>query len=275
MTRLKNILSIAIPVLCCFIALTLVTPDKVLAQEEPLYLVFEFMRVDNEQETAYQETETFWKKIHQQRVKSGEIIGWDLWSLRPGGENQGYQYLTVTLYNDPVKMMSGSPIMEHARKAYPKLSDVQLTKKFEQTAASRDLAIRLYLEEIAGTSGNEEMKVGTVASIDMMKAKEGMAQDYENAENEIFKPWHQSQVDADQKGSWGLLRIMNPIGTDTYASHITVNMYRNWTQMLGGDSDGSDESDSSSLPGEEEIQKGLETRDMKWVYLAVLQEMVR
>ena len=46
--------------------------------QEKTYLVFEFMRVDNNQENAYQETESFWEKIHKQRVKNGDIIGWDL-----------------------------------------------------------------------------------------------------------------------------------------------------------------------------------------------------
>jgi hypothetical protein len=43
------------------------------------------------------------EKIHDQRVKNGNIIGWDLWSLQPGGEDQGYQYLTVQIFTDPVK----------------------------------------------------------------------------------------------------------------------------------------------------------------------------
>ncbi|HSQ47191.1 MAG TPA: hypothetical protein VLM44_09760, partial [Lutibacter sp.] len=62
--------------------------------QDKLYLLFEFMKVDNEQEQAYMETESFWEKIHEQRTKNGEILGWDLWSLQPGGEDQGYQYLT-------------------------------------------------------------------------------------------------------------------------------------------------------------------------------------
>lgn len=36
-----------------------------LAQDK-LYLVFEFMQVDNEQEASYAETEEFWQKIHGQ-----------------------------------------------------------------------------------------------------------------------------------------------------------------------------------------------------------------
>ena len=80
------------------------------------------MKVDNEQEAAYAETEAFWEKIHQQRAKNGDIIGWDLWALQPGGEDQGFQYMTVNLYNDPVKMMSGGDgdtFMASAKAAYP------------------------------------------------------------------------------------------------------------------------------------------------------------
>ena len=32
--------------------------------QEKIYLLFEFMRVDNEQEVAYMETEGFWENIH-------------------------------------------------------------------------------------------------------------------------------------------------------------------------------------------------------------------
>ena len=61
------------------------------AQEKP-YLVFEFIKVDNEQESDYFETENLWQRLHEACVKNGNIIGWDLWSLRPGGEDQGFQY---------------------------------------------------------------------------------------------------------------------------------------------------------------------------------------
>lgn len=73
--------------------------DNTAIAQDKLYLVFEFMKVDNEQESAYWETESFWEKIQVQRTKNGDILGWDLWSLQPGGEDQGFQYLTVTLYN--------------------------------------------------------------------------------------------------------------------------------------------------------------------------------
>ena len=87
--------------------MALFTTVAIAQEEEPLFLLFEFMHVDEGQGTAYLETEAFWEKVHVQRVKNGDCIGWDLWRLEPSGQKQGSQYMTVSLYNDPVKMMDG------------------------------------------------------------------------------------------------------------------------------------------------------------------------
>ncbi len=162
--------------------------------QDKLYLVFEFMKVDNEQEADYNETEAFWEKIHAERAKNGDIIGWDLWSLQPGGEEQGSQYLTVQLYDDPVKMMRGgswAQLMERAKAAYPKMSEDDLMKKINHSSKTRDLTHRVYLEQIASTKDDFDMPIGTVASIDLMKVAAGDGGKYEKAEMEVFLPNHQ------------------------------------------------------------------------------------
>ena len=241
--------------------------------QDKLYLVFEFMKVDNEQESDYRDTESFWQKIHEQRVKNGDIIGWDLWSLKPGGENQGFQYLTVNLYDDPVKMFEGSgDFMKAVKDAYPDMSEETLREKLGKTGKTRDLAVRIYMEEIATTNGDFEMAIGTIASIDMMKVTFGNRNAYEKAETEVFQPWHQKQVDAGSKGSWGLLRYMSPIGTETYASHITVNMYKDYSQFFNNRSTGWDELTDKQIKA---VQDGIATRDMKYVYMAKLIKKAR
>ena len=240
--------------------------------QEKLYLIFEFMKVDNTQETAYAETEALWEKIHQQRVKNGDIIGWDLWSLAPGGEDQGYQYMTVTVFNDPLKMFKGGDFMGAVKAAYPGMSDAELTKKFEGTSQSRDLAVRIYAQEIDATKGEFEMPLGTVASIDMMKVALENYGKYEKAESEIFKPLHQKAVDAGAKGNWGLIRFMSPIGSDTYASHMTVNMYKDYEQMLNQNIN----FEGAATPAQTKaMQEGLAARDMKYVYIGNLIRKVR
>lgn len=246
--------------------------NNVIAQDK-LYLVFEFMKVDNDQENEYADVETFWEKIHEQRVKNGDILGWDLWSLQPGGEDQGYQYLTVTLFNDPVKMMAGTGGFNTALKnAYPKMSDEALAKKFNETSKARDLAVRLFLERINGTKDDFEVPLGTVASINLMKVAPDNYESYEKAESEIFKPLHQKEVDAGMREHWDLLRIMSPYGSDTYATHITVDMYKNYEQVFS-----TNNSDTPSMTKDQmqKIQDALTTRDLKYQYMASLIKRVR
>jgi hypothetical protein len=85
------------------------------------------MKVDNEQENAYMDTENFGKDSWP-ACKKWNIIGWDLWSLQPGSEDQGYQYLTVQIFTDPVKWCRAEVILYAAKKAYPNMSDEDFMK---------------------------------------------------------------------------------------------------------------------------------------------------
>lgn len=243
--------------------------------QEKLYLVFEFMKVDNEQETAYMETEEFWEKIQEQRVKAGDVMGWDFWTLSPGGEMQDFQYLTVSLYEDPVKMMDGSSwvdLMDRAKAAYPNMSEDDLMTKINSSAKTRDLAVRIYAEEIDRTKDEFDMPLGMVAEVDMMKVDLMKYASYEKAESEVFKPIHQKAVDDGSKGSWALIRFMSPIGSDTYASHMTVNMFKDYKQALNQNVD---YQEGATAAQTKRMEEGLATRDMKYVYLAKLLRKVR
>ncbi len=244
--------------------------NMAIAQEglEDLYLMFEFMHVDNEQESAYAETENIWEKVHEQRVINGDCIGWDLWSLSPGGEKQGAQYLTVSLYNDPVKMMEGGDFGKAWSAAFPGISDEESNKKMEHTVKSRDLAYRLFLRQVDVAGQDYEMPLGTLAIINFMKAKPGQASDYEKMESEVFKPEHQRQIDAGARAMWGLMRNMMGYGTEAYASHITVDMFTGYDQLFNADAgEGPDMSEA--------YEKMNDLRDLKSMYHARLIKKIR
>lgn len=203
-------------------------------------------------------------------MKGGDILGWDLWALSPGGEQQGFQYLTVSLYNDPVKMMDGSSwanLMERAKAAYPNMSEVDLEKQLNHSSATRDLAVRIFTEEISTTKGEFTMPLGTVAQIDLMKVDLMNYDAYEKAEMEIFQPIHQKEVNAGRKANWGLIRFISPIGSDTYASHMTVSMFKDYKQALSQNIDWTEGATPASTKA---MQDGIALRDMKYVYMANL-----
>jgi len=256
--------------LLTFVMGLLMTFSMFSQSEDELYLKFEFMRVDEEQSEAYLNIERFWSGIHQERTNGNEIIGWDLWSLEPGGEDQGFQYLTVTLFSSFKAMIAGEEeFMKHAKDAYPEMSDEELNKTFESTAGTRDLAVRLYMVEIDQTDGSFDMPLGTMASMDLMMA---LNDDYESIESEIFKPTHQEAVDFGHKGSWGFLRVILPAGSDRYASHMTINMYKDVEQLASWSAPGGGE---SSMVHDMAIEQGLASRDLKKVYFAKLEMKVR
>jgi len=242
--------------------------------QEKVFLVFEFMKVDNNQEFSYWETESFWEKIHEQQVKNGDIVGWDLWSLKPGGENQGYQYLTVTVYNDIVKMFEGNQNFDETLKAaYPNMTDEEIQNKMTKTNKSRDLGVRMYLEVIKTTKDNFKMKTGMVATLDFMKATRSY-EEYENAEINTFLPMHQKAVDKGVKGNWQLIRVISPSGKKVRATHITASMYTGFNQLFGPQ----DAVWEDYKPSDEDklsVKNGLKTRDLNWTSIATLIKMVR
>jgi hypothetical protein len=152
------------------------------------------------------------------------------------------------------------------------MSDVELNEKFMNTANSRDLAARVFLEQIATTKDDFEMPLGTVAGINLMKVSDGDYEKYEKFETEIFQPMHQKEVDAGIRGNWGLMRFMLPVGSDVYASHITADMYKDYNQFFNG---GAIEGPALSEEQNRKIQEGITSRDLKFKYMATLIRKVR
>lgn len=242
-----------------------------LTQLDAQYLLFSWMKVDDTQWSNYLEVEEFWAGIHQERINSGEMTGWDLWSLQPAGTDQGAQYLVVHVFDSRAAMYNQSgDIMEYAKKAYPDLSDDELAGKFEMTAQSRDILWQNYLYVIDRTEGDFEMQEGTVSHMGLMKSTSG---DYEKMESEIFKPLHQKDVDAGIKGSWSMARMELPWGSDAYFSHITFNMFKDVDQFASYSPGGGNmELDTATGIA---VQEGLETRDMKSTVVATLIKKLR
>ncbi|MBS9525087.1 hypothetical protein KIH41_10900 [Litoribacter ruber] len=243
--------------------------------QEKKYMVFEFMKVETGNTINYMDHKDFLERIYKKAVEKGDISGWDFWSLKSGTDSGEFQYVTVTYYEDPVKMMNGIPLnklVEYGKEVYDTLNEQQLTKMLKDAETSRDLAVRSYMEEIARTDTEFEMKPGVLASFDLMKAVEGRFEEYEAAEKEVFQPFHQKRIDNDLMGGWRLLRTALPFGSEAKSTHMTMNFYRDYLQFFNSmeyeDLEASEEDKQA-------VERGLQSRDQKWVYLATLEKVVR
>lgn len=237
------------------------------AQQEK-YLVFEFMKVTDNQDADYWETETFWEKIHAERVRNGEIKSWDLWSLKPGGAEQAYQYVTVTIYKDAMSAMEASDIWEAAQRAYPLISDADLEKKIQKGDASRELSKRMYVSIVNGTDDDFKIDLGTVMKMNFLDALPGKLKEYEKAQNEIFLPRSQKLVDKGIMSHWALARVLMPSGSKVKTTHLSFDMFKNFQHYF--DSYAMEESVSSDAKTRLKEKEALKLRDLNWTYVGTL-----
>ena len=78
-----------------------------LSAQQTQYMVFEFIKVENDQLFDYIEFKDLMEKVYRQALNDKQIKGWDFWSLQSGADHGAFQYIMITYYDDPVKMMSG------------------------------------------------------------------------------------------------------------------------------------------------------------------------
>lgn len=246
-----------------------------LSAQQTQYMVFEFIKVNNEQLFEYIEFKDFMEKVYRQALNDKRIKGWDFWRVQNGQDQGNYQCIMVTYYDDPVKMMNGldeEAIIDYTKIAYPHLNHSQVRTLFQQSLSMRDLPTRLYMRELAATSDNFQFKPGVLASFDLMKAVEGKYSDYENAEIDVFKPIHQNKIDQGMMGHWSFLRAALPQGSEANSTHLTVNLYKDYVQFFNAQ-----EYEDMNQTAEErqKVNAGLNSRDQKWIYLATLENVVR
>ncbi len=240
------------------------------------YMVIEFVKVSSSQMVDYSENRDFLEKIYHEAVKEGDIVGWDLWSLQSGDNEGDFQYITVTYYKDPVKMMNGmtdTNFLNYAKKAYGEsLTELEIANVVDGIMSNRDLARRAYMVQVASTDDSFKMQPGVLASFDLMRAAEGRFSEYEHVEEDLYLPYHQKKIQANMMGRWMFLRTALPMGSEAEYTHMTLNFYKDYLQFFTS-------MEYTDMEASEEQQKameeGLSSRDQKWVYMATLVRAIR
>jgi hypothetical protein len=208
--------------------------DPALSQEEPT-VIYEvgYMKVAPEKAAEYLDLEQkTWKPIHQERVKSGLIVGWDLYAVwYPGGTDAPYQYVTVNTYDDLAKV-ENSFSEDLVRRAHPNVDMEDFTRK---TLAARDLArSELWIQRDLAKVDTEGVKVGDYLMIGYMKVPPGGVGDYLRMEREIYKPIHLTRIADGWIDNWGINQLFLPGGTGGEYNWATFQVYRDFGKMLGG-----------------------------------------
>lgn len=217
-----------------FVALVLLASNAI--AQKKTYLVFELIKVTPDKESDFTKVESFWEKMNEQRIKSGEILGWELWRMRD--INLEYQYVMVQVFNDPAKMLhkaDDAAFLTLAKKAFPAATDKDLLLSRNALIYNKDLSETFYIEQIDQTKGRFDLSIGAVMGINLMKVNPENYAKYENAESKIFKQEWQSRVNEGRLGAWSLLKVIpaKENGSESEISYVSLDKFKDFNQLYG------------------------------------------
>lgn len=222
--------------LLCFLTSTLLTSTAHGQDQPPTFLIVENMKVKPGMNTEYLNAETkVCKKIHQERIKSGNITNWTLYEVRyPSGTSAAYDYVTVT-------SVSGWDGLEKFYQGWDELFS-KLSKEDQavvnKTEKLRDLTMHQVVYQEDGIFKEDfATKPPKYLVVNYMSVPEGRWQEYYDMETKLVKPMHAEMMKSGKgRAAWGFYSQVAPYGQEQPYDAYTVDFFNTWQDMSGGGS---------------------------------------
>jgi hypothetical protein len=191
------------------------------------------MHVEPGNHADYQKMESIWKKIHESRMKSGELSNWNLYRVvSPYGSASDYNYIAMNTYIG-TKQLAGHYENEMMGEHLKILSEEEM-KWVNKTSDFRTLV----KEEIFQMRNHTRVDGDRAKFIrvNYMKFNEGFrGSDMGAVEEKYWKPVHMKGIEEGLMLNWGLYSLEYPYGANTEYSATTVDFFANMEQMLNQD----------------------------------------
>ncbi len=193
-----------------------------------LFVLVECMNVQPENNDRYLAIEKdIWKPLHLERIKQGNIAGWFLYKVWFTGSDDSYNYVTVTLFDNPAKLEDSWKNVEPAKV----LPGRDVNKLMQETLESRKMVSSSFINRLAFVypeSGPGDFKF---IQVDYMKVDQGKGGDYRDVETKIWKPVHNEFIKEGSRVGWSLWGRVFPSGAGLDYQFVTVNYFANWAQI--------------------------------------------
>lgn len=208
---MKNLLLSSLLVLAC------------ITSEAQTVAVVDFMKVSGNNQDAYLAVEKQWKTLHQSRVESGQILGWQLYSVRGSGTSSAYNFATVTIYPNFAQTEATFTDADFKKAFGP--NSAEFLKK---TGASRDLIYSQTYQLQVGIPSDSPDKYLVINSIHTDNVDK-----YINMEKTGYMPMHEQAKKAGLRNSWGIwTRWPNE---DNNVQAVAVDGYSKFSDINTGD----------------------------------------
>jgi len=190
--------------------------------------VVEYMKVKPGNDGKYLEVEKAWKKLHEVRLKTGQILSWALYEPMFTGQDFDYQYVTVTVYKDLGAYEKAVWSDSLAQMAYPDYKEKDWDEFGKKTGDARVLSQVQVYHLVTGANA-KPLKPVKYLQLSNMGVKPGGEAAYEKLEKDYFKPLHEAAIKAGQMEGWSIWSKYP--GNYTQSQYTAVNEYSSLAQI--------------------------------------------
>ncbi len=224
--------SLKLPYTLLIACLLTMSFSSLIAQEDaekPVFVTIQYMKVEPSNIDNYLELESLWKKMHQARVESGELLYWGLHQVvSPTGTDAEYNFTTVNLYEGQEALAAhyeGS-IPESMTKLYTE----DEMKIMQRTNEIRDLVKEeVYVRTLRVTDGKPGANIIVTNYMELL----GDATPADHTEMEkVWEKIHQARIDDGNMKAWSSWDMVLPMNTDIRHQSITVDFYEDMSQWM-------------------------------------------
>ncbi len=210
-------------------------PFMAFAQEPTVFAVVEYMKVKQGDEQKYVDLErNYWKKIHQERVKNGEIVRWILYEVRFAGSNDEYNFVTGTIVTDPNKLENPFAGIDPEKI----LPGEDVDKIMQETSESRQLVKRNLIRMVSAVNPESGPVPFNYIQVDFMKVKPGNDNMYIDVETKVWRPVHQQFINDGARVGWSLWQTVFPTGSGLEYQYATTNFISDFSKIGAADYNG-------------------------------------
>lgn len=168
-----------------------------IAHSQDAYILIDYMKVASINEDNYLAIEKEWKIVHQKKMDEGMIDGWQLWKKLYAGDDDPYQYITITWYGS----------FNQTNFKYPEnfwsslMTEEKYQDLYKRTVASRSMSSREVSFRIMQANNATDTKY---LIVNRMKVDPDAENEYIDMERNIWKPLHEESIEKGFRTHWSV-----------------------------------------------------------------------
>ena len=244
-----------------------------LGAQEPLFVVYDYMKVKPENYDDYIHLEKVWKKIHASRIKRGRLYAWVLDEvISPSGTAQEFNFITANVYQGNA-MLAGHYETSMLPENWQELISYDEAQVALRTAQLRDIVKTDVFEVVDQVMAEGWEANANVVVMNFFRNRNGASnEDHARMEAELWKPIHEARVKDGNVQGWMLMNRVFPISytTQTPYHSITNDYYTDMRQLIESSDNMADYMDKF-LSSEEKQQRLAEM----WEGVEMLSAVIR